>query len=117
MSAWTKHPALTESEAGYRSQCLNCGPQPVTLPLESMLAVGFGDCTVTRDQDHVYSEAEFEHEHPDVEPPSLDVFEQQAASDPDHDWRVLYYGPLSESEYQRQGPGEWVLIRKGMGFA
>lgn len=28
-----------------------------------------------------------------------------------------FIAPLYESEYQRQGDGVWVLVRKGMGFA
>jgi hypothetical protein len=40
-----------------------------------------------------------------------------AAADPDHDWRIYFYAPLYEAEYQRQGDGCWVLIKKGEGFA
>lgn len=111
--SWTKMPALTEKQAGLRSGCNICGPQPTTLPLEAELAVGFGACTVSKDGDGVYQE---DH-HSDNDPPTLQKFEDMAKKDPDHDWRVFFYGALSETEYQRHGDGEWVLIRKGEGFA
>lgn len=64
---------------------------------------------VTRDGEQVWSG--------DDEHVLVRRFERKAAQDPDHDWRIEYYGPLSDATYQRQGPKEWVLIKKGMGFA
>ena len=43
--------------------------------------------------------------------------EELAAADPDHDWRIVLYGPLSGRTYQRHATGEWVLIEQSMGFA
>jgi hypothetical protein len=40
-----------------------------------------------------------------------------AMADPEHDWRIYFYSPMYEAEYQRQGLGVWVLVRKGQGFA
>lgn len=105
---WKKLEPLAEKEAGFKSGCLNCGPQPVTLPLDAILAVGFGQVTVSKDGDLVWC-----GDDPTKE---LSQVEEKAKEDPDHDWRVCFYGPLSESEYQRQD-GNWVLVRKGMGFA
>ncbi len=34
-----------------------------------------------------------------------------------HDWRISFETPLWDGEYQRHGPGQWVLVRKGPGFA
>ena len=45
------------------------------------------------------------------------IEEDQAAADPDHDWRVHFHAPLSERTYQRHGPEEWVLVETGPGFA
>lgn len=111
--SWSKLPALTEMEAGLRSGCLNCGPQPVTLPMTAWIAVGFGFAGVTRDGAAVYSEGGI----PDSEDWTAQDAEDEALKDPDHDWRIVYHGPLSEAEYQRHAAGEWVLISKGMGFA
>lgn len=117
---FVKLPALDEKHAGLRSGCLTCGPQPVTLSLEAPLAVGFGDCIVTKNGEQVYSEMEFNYAHredEEAEYPTLAAMEEKAAADPDCDWRLWFNGPLSEAEYQRQGDAQWVLIRKGMGFA
>lgn len=96
-------------------QGCSCCPVPKRIcPLDKVLAVGFGSCNVKRDDEFVYSEdphMEFE----DI--PTLQKFEDMAAADSEHDWRVAFYGPLHEEEYQRQGPGRWVMIRSGEGFA
>lgn len=42
--------------------------------------------------------------------------EKLAAADPDHDWRVVMFGPLHGEEYQRHGPDQWVLVVKNEGF-
>ena len=76
-----------------------------------IIAVGFGDATVTRDGEVVYQENLYDDFH------YLQEFERMASIDPDHDWRVRLRGPLYEEVYQRQGVGEWVLIYDGKGFA
>lgn len=104
---WTKLPAL--EKPGLRSGCNICGPQPVTIPMEAQLCVGFGTVTVSKDGVGVW-----QGDDCDV---LLQRFEDMAALDPDHDWRVTFFQPLAEPEYQRHGSGEWVLVRKGDGFA
>lgn len=109
---WKKLPALTEVKAGFRSGCLNCGPQPVVLNLRTTLAVGFGWCRVTKDGEELYVEA------PNMgDAPNLSKFERLAKKDPNHDWRASFNGAMGDSEYQRHGDKQWVLIKKGMGFA
>ena len=112
--SFTKLPAIDAQHAGLQSGCLTCGPTPTTCPLDAKLTVGFGSCTVTCDDDAVYDA------QPNVSwerAPRLRKYEKLARRDPDHDWRVEFYKPLSEEEYQRQGAGQWVLVRKGEGFA
>lgn len=77
--------------------------------MSTVLAVGFGEVRVTCDDDLVWAG--------DDEHVWLRRFENRAAQDPDHDWRVEFIGPLSESTYQRHGDREWVLVARGMGFA
>lgn len=43
--------------------------------------------------------------------------EKLAATDPDHDWRIVLFGPLHGEVYQRHGPGQWMLVEKNEGFA
>ena len=40
-----------------------------------------------------------------------------AAKDPEHDWRIVLYGPLRGSTYQRHAVRHWVLVEKNEGFA
>lgn len=91
--------------------CLCCGSNKEVYPLGSIFAVGFGYSAVTRDGEAVYQEND------DEDAPTLQAFEDMASSDPDHDWRMKRYGPLREAEYQRHGPGAWVLVSEGPGFA
>jgi hypothetical protein len=92
--------------------CLCCGGNKDVYPLDSTFAVGFGDSRITRDEDLVYSEG-----CRDLEFPTLRKFEEMAASDPDHDWRLERHGPLKGGTWQRHGPGAWVLVMENDGFA
>lgn len=112
MVTWTKLPAL--EKPGFRSGCLTCGPQPVNLDLGAILMVGFGECSVTKDGECVYSENQLKRGQ---DGPPLRKFEKVAADDPDHDYQVHFYGPMSETHYQRHGDGQWVLVKRGEGFA
>lgn len=103
-------PPITEGSIA----CLNCGcGAHTTLSLDRLLAVGFGDCTVTKNGEEVYSESE----QPDCDYWSASDAEAMAAKDPDADWRISFHAPLYDAEYQRQGDSHWVLVKKGMGFA
>ena len=88
----------------------------------ALLAVGFGDVSVTKDGTHVYSENDV-NQKKRTQDNGWDDFwtgqtaEDEAAKDPDHDWRAHFYAPLYESHYQRQGDKHWVLYEKGEGFA
>jgi hypothetical protein len=102
--------------------CLTCGcGSHDTMSMDALLGVGFGDCTVTKDGEQIYSEMATTHE---AERQGKDLMlwegkdaEEAAAKDPNHDWRVHFFAPLYEAEYQRQGDGHWPLISKGLGFA
>lgn len=98
-----------------KTACLTCGcGSHDLLSMEQLLAVGFGDCSVTKDGECVYREilvgdgGQF-WQGKDAE--------AAAAKDPDHDWRVVFFAALYEAEYQRQGDGHWPLVRRGDGFA
>lgn len=111
MSAWTKLEPLTEKP---HAGCLHCGPKPKVAPMEMIIAVGFGDATVKKDGELIYQE----DMHDDSgEFRTLAEFEAMAKADPDHDWRVHLFAPLSEAEWQRHGDGQWVMVRQGIGFA
>ncbi len=89
--------------------CANCPPRQQEMALDTPLAIGFGEVTVTKDCDIVWS-----GDDPEVK---LARFEAQALATPDSDWRVTIYGPLYEAIYQRHSEGCWVLVERGEGFA
>lgn len=103
---------------GSAHACLNCAASGAhgaheTMSMDRVLGVGFGSCDVTRDGNLVYDEQTVLDDNYWT---GADA-ERTAAADPDHDWRVSFIAPLYEAEYQRQGEGHWVLVRKGQGFA
>jgi hypothetical protein len=53
------------------------------------------------------------------EPTYWDVAEAEKAAlaDPDHDWRIVLFGPLHGEVYQRHEAGAWMLVEKNEGFA
>ena len=93
--------------------CLNCSSVTKILKMSKVLAVGFGDVSVSRDGEVLYSEQGVKND----EYATTQNAEDMALEDPDHYWRILFYAPLHEEEYQRQGNEKWVLIRSGLGFA
>ena len=110
--SWEKKPALETAGGG---ACLCCGTPTSMFYPDAWIAVGFGQASVTRDVAVVYSEPVGDYDEADIWT-GADA-EKAAASDPDHDWRIIKYAPLYNAVYQRHGPGQWVLIERGMGFA
>lgn len=107
---WEKLPAIEGKHGG----CLNCGPRPSYFPAEGLIAVGFGYAALHRDGEPVYTESDTS-EH-DATYMTGAQAEALAASDPDHDWRIVLEGPLSGRTYQRHAAGQWALVNQHMGF-
>jgi hypothetical protein len=107
---WEKKPALT---GGRIVGCFNCGYKPEYAPLDMRIAVGFGCAVLTCDGRIVWSEDDKEYE----DCMSVEQAEVIAVLNPDHDWQIRLYGPLSEAVYQRHEANMWALIETGMGFA
>jgi hypothetical protein len=94
--------------------CLTCGCGAQTdLEPDRRICVGFGSAGYSKDGKALWDEQGEEYD----DCPSVADVEALAVADPDHGWRIYFYAPLYESEYQRQGEGRWVLVRKGQGFA
>lgn len=106
--SWIKLEPVKGGPAG----CSVCGYNHETYPLDSIIAAGFGACQVSKDDELIYCEHAGQEEYP-----KLQKFEDIAAVDPDHDYRLLLVLPLREVEYQRHQMGKWVLIRSDRGFA
>ena len=109
MSKWTRLKPL--GHPGY-SGCLNCPPKPENMPVETDLHdLIYGMISIKRGRTTVWSD-----DMHDPTPHPLSEFEAMATSDPERDWRLILWGPLSGQEYQRQD-GEWVLVKTNQGFA
>lgn len=107
---YTPLPAIKGGFGG----CLCCGYQHDVLPMDSIIAVGFGEASLTRDDETVWEELPHMEEEDFM---TVKQAEAIAAADPRHDWRIHKVAPLSERHYQRQGENHWVLYEKGQGFA
>ena len=83
--------------------------------MDAIIAVGFGCATVEKNNQIVYDEMRC-GEDPDKFW-TCERAEQEARKDPDNDWRIHLVAPLSERHYQRQGDNNWVLYKRGKGFA
>ena len=102
----------------YHIGCPLCSTATHKLSMNRVLIVGFGACTVSRDNYIIYHETPYEMDKWDWNyPPTVMMYEWMAQKDPDHDWRIAFFTPLHDEEYQRQGPGCWVMIHSGPGFA
>lgn len=99
---------------GGNGGCLNCGYQYSILPMDSLIAVGFGYAAVTKNGKEIYNEDDFDS---DDKLWTTQDAENEALKDEDNDYRIHLIAPLSERHYQRQGKNNWVLYEKGSGFA
>jgi hypothetical protein len=109
---WTKQPPW---KGTMHIGCLSCSTAGYDrAPLDMWIAVGFGDAHVECDGKIVYDELNV---HDDDNFWTVADAEFAAASNPDHDWRIVKYGPLHGEVYQRHAVNEWVLIESNKGFA
>lgn len=106
--------------------CPTCeanGAMPITFPPDGLIAVGFGFAACLKDGATVLEEPQLNYDDAgdpideELEYPTGADAEALAATDPDHDWRILLEGPLSGRTYQRQGEANWVLVEQHEGFA
>lgn len=94
--------------------CGNCGLTIEKLPMNTRLYNGFGGWMISIDGKHFFEESvdtEFEKSK------TLMFVELAARKKPNRDYRAILNLPLRSAEYQRQGKNNWVLVRKGLGFA
>lgn len=95
--------------------CLNCSTAALIAPLEMQIAVGFGDAYVTRDGQLIYDgEADWSKTG---NAKRVSDIEKLADADPDHDWRIVKFGPLHGETFQRHEKDKWVCIESNKGFA
>lgn len=116
-SKWAQVEPLAQDRINVGCPC--CSSAGRVAHLDRVLAVGFGDVTVSKDGEYLYSE--IQQTHADKDYWTMRDAEKLAAEDPDHDWRVAFYGPLHGETYQRHNSGrwagQWVCIESNEGFA
>lgn len=91
--------------------CACCSSACQIAHMNMVIAVGFGCAQVTKGDELVYNEQE-----------GADIWtvqdaENAALQDPDHDWQIMFVGPMHGETFQRQGPGRWVCVESNPGFA
>lgn len=96
--------------------CLCCPPRPITVPMNVDPHPGFGGCTLTRDGE-LHTDYFLTIHSTQADERVMQDFEDIAAGDPDHDWRLTINGPMYGCVYQRHGDAEWVMVEKLEGFA
>ncbi len=108
---WQKLPAVAGSIA-----CLTCGSGARSdLAMDRHICVGFGSAGYSKDGTPLWDEQEANGDFDACH--TVAHVEALAVADPDHDWRIYFYGPMYSAEYQRQGEAVWVLVKKDEGFA
>lgn len=95
--------------------CPHCSSAALNAPMDMVIAVGFGDAYVLRDGECVYSEQQAENEGEKYW--TVRDAENMAASDPDHCWQIVKFGPLHGETFQRHSAENWVCIESNRGFA
>ena len=111
---WTKLPAVKGSIA-----CVTCNSGAKSdIGMDRHIAVGFGSAGYSKDGTVLWDENMPTSRDLDWdEIPTVRDVESLAMADPDHDWRIYFFAPMYEAEYQRQELCVWVLIKNGDGFA
>lgn len=106
---WIKEPL----EEGCWNGCMNCAGAPRQLGLDKVLWGGGGvdSINVYSDNQLIWESELSNHEI------FLSDIEKMAVEDPDHNWCVIFDGPLWGCTYQRQGEGLWLMIEKNRGWA
>ena len=89
-------------------------PRPIIAPMDMLIAVGFGDARVTKDDEIIYLE---EPSFSESDYWTVQDAEDYASKEPNHVYKIIMYAPLHGETYQRNNKGEWVLINTNRGFA
>ncbi len=91
----------------------NAVPIEDILPLDSVIGVGFGMATLTRDGEIVYEEYGSET----AELVTVAQAEELPQAFPEHDWCIHLVALLDDRHYRRVGRGSWKLYQRGYGLS
>lgn len=97
--------------------CLICGTTPIKLPMNYKILYAFGGAYITRNGKTYYFPDNWDGTKLGLKKhKTLMTFELKARKNK-ADWRLVNDVPLHDEVYQRQGKNNWVLVKKGIGFA
>lgn len=117
MAGWQRLPAVPRHQSG----CLNCrhdGDDNPLLPMDAVIAVGFGFACLMKGQECVWDEMEAMRSGKEFDDfMTVEQAEALAVADPDHDWRIVMHGPMRGATFQRQAEKQWVCVESNEGFA
>lgn len=86
-------------------------PGSKILDMDAPIWVGFGCAGYSKDGNFLWQQSE-DDEYEDC--PTVDDVERIVKStETEHDWRIFFYAPHSEADFQRQGDGLWVRVKIG----
>ncbi|KKM75045.1 hypothetical protein LCGC14_1394240 [marine sediment metagenome] len=111
--SWKILPAIKDGDL-YMG-CLTCSTAEYKASMDKIICTGFGSACATKDGKTVYDgDQDYRNGN---EPKTVGEIEKIAQESPDHDWRIVMYGPLHGEIYQRQGEKNWVCVESNQGFA
>ena len=98
--------------------CLHCGTLPIKLKMNQKIVQSFGGEYITKNYKIFYWPDTCDLSDQDwKKQKTLMWIENKARKSPNDDWRLIFDMPLYDAVYQRQGKNNWVLVKKGLGFA
>ncbi len=98
--------------------CLICGSLSIRMSLKFKIVQGFGGAYIQKNGKSFYNPETWDGTNEGwKKQKTLMWVENRARKSPRADWRLIIFEPLYDAVYQRQGKSNWVMIKKGMGFA
>ena len=92
-----------------------CGlPEPELLELSTVLYNGFGGYSVRKNGELFY-EGGYDEDWEKFK--KLRDIEKIAKKEPEANWEVELYAPLSGATWKRNSSGKWLCVERNQGFA
>jgi MinD superfamily P-loop ATPase len=113
MMGWKKQKPIDTKDLNIG--CVNCSTASLKANMDRWVCTGFGAAFVTKDGHTVY-DGESDYQKNESCKTVGDI-EKMAKEDPDHDWQIVFVGPMHGETFQRHGDAEWVCIESDPGFA
>lgn len=94
--------------------CLNCPQTEEKLEMDTVMYNGFGGYTLRKNGEY-FESADVNLEW--YKNPTAQDFEKLARKDKKAKWEIEMNLPLRDATWERKGRNNWILTKKGNGFA